>query len=43
MLDRVPLLFLFLAGISASVQIFAMAVLRDPTADEVNEILVRTI
>ena len=43
MLDRVPPLFLLLAGISAAVQVVAVAVLRDPTAEEVNEILVRTM
>ena len=39
-LDRVPPLFLLLAGISAAVQVVALAVLRDPTAEELNEILV---
>ena len=40
-LDRVPPLFLLLAGIVAAAQVVAVAILRDPTADEVNEIMVR--
>ena len=39
-LDRVPLMFLLLGGVSLAMEIFALCILREPTEEEVVEIKV---
>ena len=40
-LDRIPLMFLLLGGVSLAMEIVAMSALREPTETEIIEIKVR--
>ena len=41
-LDRIPLMFLLLGGVSLAMEIVAMSILREPTEAEIMEIKVRS-